>query len=145
MVDQGLKLYLKEVVFHINEYKLELDDLSQVTTLNNRDHRAAVRLLQLLTEVSIGLAKHWVKSIQKESGSSAYQTFSILQGEGAISEEELVEWRKIIGLRNSLVHDYLNIDKSIIQLIIKNEKYQTLVLFCQAAINSLQKTPPNPK
>mgnify|MGYP000367811643 CR=1 FL=1 len=41
MVDQGVKLYLKEVMLHINEYKLELDELSQVTTLNNRDHRAA--------------------------------------------------------------------------------------------------------
>jgi len=95
-------------------------------------------LLQLLAEVSIGLAKHWLKSFQKESGSNAYQTFVGLHHINVITENDLVEWRKIIGLRNSLVHDYLNIDKSIIKLIIKDEKYQTLLLFCQTAINALK-------
>jgi uncharacterized protein YutE (UPF0331/DUF86 family) len=139
MVDQGLQLYLKEVVFHLNEYEFELHELSQVVIFNNRDYRATERLLQLLTEVSIGLAKHWLKSIKKESGSNAYQTFVALQNVGAISEIELVEWRKIIGLRNSLVHDYLNVDKSIIKIIVKNKKYQTLVLFCEKAVNALQR------
>jgi uncharacterized protein YutE (UPF0331/DUF86 family) len=139
MVDQGLQLYLKEVVFHLNEYEFELHELSQVVILNNRDYRATERLLQLLTEVSIGLAKHWLKSIKKESGSNAYQTFVALQNVGAISEIELVEWRKIIGLRNSLVHDYLNVDKSIIKTIVKNEKYQTLVSFCEKAVDALQR------
>jgi len=30
MEDQCLQLYLKEVIFHINEYELELNELSQV-------------------------------------------------------------------------------------------------------------------
>jgi uncharacterized protein YutE (UPF0331/DUF86 family) len=138
MVEHGLQLYLKEVIIHINEYGLELDELSQLTTLNNRDYRAAERLLQLLTEVSIGLAKHWLKSLQKESGSNAYQTFVGLQNSSVITEEALIEWRKTIGLRNSLVHDYLNIDKSIIKLIIKSEKHKALLLFCQRAIDALK-------
>jgi len=138
VVDHGLQLYLKEVIIHIKEYELELDELSQLTALNNRDYRAAERLLQLLAEVSIGLAKHWLKSFQKESGINAYQTFVGLHHINVITENDLVEWRKIIGLRNSLVHDYLNIDKSIIKLIIKDEKYQTLLLFCQTAINALK-------
>jgi len=138
VVEHGLKLYLKEVIIHINEYKFELNELSQLIVLNNRDYRAAERLLQLLTEVSIGLSKHWLKTIKKESGSNAYQTFVALQDLGILTEKELVEWRKIIGLRNSLVHDYLNVDKSIIKLIIREKKYQTLLLFCQLAINALQ-------
>jgi uncharacterized protein YutE (UPF0331/DUF86 family) len=139
MVDKGLQLYLKEVVFHLNEYEFELHELSQVVILNNRDYRATERLLQLITEVSIGLAKHWLKSIKKESGSNAYQTFVALQNVGVISEIELIEWRKIIGLRNSLVHGYLNVDKSMIKMIVKNEKYQTLVLFCEKAVDALQR------
>ena len=140
MADQGLQLYLKEVTSHINEYECELDELSQLTALNNRDYRAAERLLQLITEVSIGLAKHWLKSVKKESGSNAYQTFVALQDLGVLTEKELVEWRKIIGLRNSLVHDYLNVDKSIIKLIVREEKYQTLLAFCQSAIKALQES-----
>lgn len=109
-----------------------------VVNINNRDYRAAERLLQLLTEVSIGLAKHWLKSEQKESGINAYQTFVGLQNINIITEHDLAEWRKIIGLRNSLVHDYLNIDKSIIKLIIKSAKHRKLLSFCQTAINALQ-------
>ncbi|TYK65335.1 type VII toxin-antitoxin system HepT family RNase toxin [Colwellia echini] len=138
MVDQGLKLYLKEVRIHINEYELELKELSELNVLNSRDYRASERLLQLLTEVSIGLAKHWLKSIKKESGTSAYQTFAALENLNVICDKELTEWRKIIGLRNSLVHDYLNVDKSIIKLIIKEEKYQSILLFCHLAIKALE-------
>ncbi len=139
MIDHGIQLYLKEVIIHIEEYGAELDELSELSALNNRDYRAAERLLQLLTEVSIGLAKHWLKSMQKESGINAYQTFVGLRNINVITDSDLVEWRKIIGLRNSLVHDYLNIDKSIIKIIIKNAKHRTLLLFCQTAIDALQK------
>jgi len=95
--------------------------------------------LQLLTEVSIGLAKHWLKSIKKESGSNAYQTFVALQDIGTISEIELIEWRKIIGLSYSLVHGYLNADKSIIKTIVKNEKFQTLVSFSEKVMDAIQR------
>jgi len=138
LIEQGLQLYINEVASHVNEYEIELDELHNLSTLNSRDYRAAERLLQLLTEVSIGLAKHWLKLLNKESGGNAYQTFVGLHNFNVISEEELVEWRKFIGLRNSLVHDYLNVDKSIIKLIVKNENYKTLVLFCHQAIRGLQ-------
>jgi hypothetical protein len=46
MADHGLQFYLKEVISHINEYKCELDELTQLTTLNNRDHGAYEPLFQ---------------------------------------------------------------------------------------------------
>jgi len=77
------------VIFHLSQYELELNELSQVDVLNSRGYRATERLLQLLSEVSIGLAKYWLKSIKKESGSNAYQIFVSLQYIGTISEIEL--------------------------------------------------------
>ena len=49
MTDTGITLYLSEVTRHIDEYMQELDELSQIDSLNSRDYRAAERLLQLMT------------------------------------------------------------------------------------------------
>ena len=43
---------------------------------------------------------------------------AILAQRGELSPDTLSGWRKIIGLRNALVHDYLNIDPEIIRSMI---------------------------
>jgi uncharacterized protein YutE (UPF0331/DUF86 family) len=64
----------------------------------------------------------------------AYQTFSGLKEQGMITSEELSEWKKIIGLRNGLVHDYLKIDLLIIEQIIKDADCNRLNEFSDKAI-----------
>ncbi|MGO2374494.1 DUF86 domain-containing protein [Pseudoalteromonas sp. KG3] len=139
MTDIGISLYISEVTRHIEEYMQELDELSQVEQLNSRDYRAAERLLQLMTEVCIGLSKHWLKKYKSSTSSNAYQTFSELTQLGILTDEELLSWRKIIGLRNALVHDYLNIDQEIVKTIIKKQHYITMHAFSLKAITALAK------
>ncbi|MBE0459294.1 MAG: type VII toxin-antitoxin system HepT family RNase toxin [Pseudoalteromonas prydzensis] len=139
MTDIGISLYISEVTRHIEEYMQELDELSQVEQLNSRDYRAAERLLQLMTEVCIGLSKHWLKKYKSSTSSNAYQTFSELTQLGILTDEELLSWRKIIGLRNALVHDYLNIDQEIVTTIIKKQHYITMHAFSLKAITALAK------
>jgi len=55
-----------------------LNDVSQVDVLNSKDYRPTERLLQLYTEVLIGLAKHWLKSVKKEPSINVYQTLLFL-------------------------------------------------------------------
>jgi len=136
--DQGLDLYLSEVRQHIDEYTTALDELHKLNNINGFNYLAAERLLQLLTEVAIGLGKHWLKSTGKGTSSNAYKTFSALEEQNLITQAELLEWKKIIGLRNSLVHDYLEIDKAIVRAVVKEKKYQSLLLFCNGAIKALQ-------
>ena len=64
------------------------------------------------------MAKHWAKGLAGHSPQDAYQAFEILVQRGAQPAEGLTGWRKIIGLRNALVHDYLNIDPEIIRSVI---------------------------
>jgi uncharacterized protein YutE (UPF0331/DUF86 family) len=137
-VDEGLSLYLIEVKNHLNEYRQELDELALLPTITGRDYRAAERLLQLVTEVSIGLAKHWLKSCHKTSGANAYQTFVGLNSMNLLTDEQLKEWRKIIGLRNTIVHDYLSVDQSIVKFVIKEQKYHSLFDFCELAISNIK-------
>lgn len=136
MNEQGLALYLAEARKHSARYLQELNELRDDLENNNfkrRDYRALERLLQVFTELCIGLSKHWVKSLQSQSAIDAYQSFMALRENGEISNDELVRWRKIIGMRNGLVHDYLNIDLVIIEDVLRQGHYLELDKFsCKA-------------
>jgi len=139
--ENGLQLYLTEAANHVQEYCQQLDELRAELAqgeLRRRDYLAIERLLQLLTELSIGLAKHCLKRYQQQASVDAYQTFSKLQQHGMITTAELTEWRQIIGMRNALVHDYLNIDVNIVRLIVAQGRYNTLADFCDKAIKLLK-------
>lgn len=140
----GFQLYLAEAALHKNDYCQQLDELRAemaCTELRRRDYLAIERLLQILTELSIGLAKHCLKHYQLHAAPDAYQTFSQLQQQGFISADELSQWRQIIGMRNGLVHDYLNIDINIIRSVVANGHYQALAAFCDKAIDFLAGKP----
>ncbi|KAB2823180.1 MULTISPECIES: type VII toxin-antitoxin system HepT family RNase toxin [Aliivibrio] len=139
-MNKGLELYLAEVESHKAKYLKELNelrfDLNQ-STLKSRDYLAAERLLQVFTEMCIGLSKHMVKKIQNKSPTEAYQSFSLLKEHGLISSDELRTWKQIIGMRNGLVHDYLNIDLLIVEDILREGHYQALADFTEKAITFL--------
>lgn len=141
MKHEGLQLYLAEVVKQKKRYLMELDELRDDLLADNfksRDYLATERLLQVFTELCIGLAKHCLKKVQGHSAADAYQTFSLLKEHGIISSEELMQWKKIIGMRNGLVHDYLNIDLLIIEHIVKQKQYSQLDEFSSKAVDILQ-------
>jgi len=146
MKNDGLTLYLLEVKKHKKNYLIELDALRNDLLTDNfkkRDYLATERLLQIFTELCIGLAKHCLKNIQGSSVSDAYQTFSQLKEQGFIKSAELVQWRKIIGMRNGLVHDYLNIDLLIIEHILREHQYRELDEFSDKVISKLEKITDN--
>ncbi len=144
MTDEGLQEYLNSIRAYLSTYCQELDDLNlilQTRETTQHEYRSAERLLQLITEISIGLVKHWVKSIHKSAPSSAYQNFHLLLKSHKITQVQYERWQKIIGMRNALVHDYLNIDETLILDIVKNKKYLFILEFSEQAIQALwQKT-----
>lgn len=140
MDNEGLQLYLLEAQNHKARYFHELEELRADLLDDNfksRDYRAAERLLQVFTELCIGLSKHWVKSLQGHSASDAYQSFRLLKEHGKMTSQELITWKKIIGMRNGLVHDYLNVDPMIVENIIREQYYTELDHFVDKAIEAL--------
>ncbi len=118
----------------------ELEGLHQISServLSRYEYRAAERTLQILIEACIGIAKHWNKSLFGASPADAYAAFQRLK-EQQVPEVIATEWRPIIGMRNALVHDYLNIDQSTVEFIIKQKKYVDLKIFADAGLNALE-------
>lgn len=141
---QGLTHYLAEVTKQKQRYLDELEQLRVDFTsgdFRSRDYLATERLLQVLTELSIGLAKHCCKRFTGQSAADAYQTFSNLTEHGFLTIVELAEWKKIIGFRNGLVHDYLNIDLLIVANILSKAHYLRVAQFCDKAIELLASDP----
>ena len=134
--------YISSIRQNCKQYQQELNELHAILTSRNLsrfEYRAAERSLQVSIEVCIGVAKHWCKQLKQLSPSDAYQAFEALSQNGVFSNEELVNWRKIIGLRNALVHDYLNIDPEIIRSVISERYYQPLFEFIEMGLQALEK------
>lgn len=133
-------MYINSMKINTERYKQELDEIQSILNirnLSNLEYRAAERSLQVSIEACIGIAKHWSKQKTGSRSIDAYQSFEQLSQAGEVSLDELKNWRKVIGLRNALVHDYLNIDPEIVRSIIKNHYYQQLFDFITLGLNAL--------
>ncbi len=134
--------YTLSMLAHVNGLEFELNELHAITIerkLNQFEYRAAERTLQIVIEASIGISKHWCKQLQGTAPASAYQAFDNLESMGIVSVK-LTNWKQIIGLRNALVHDYLNIDPTIIEQLIKDKNYLSVIAFSRLGLKALSET-----
>ncbi|MGL5336731.1 MAG: type VII toxin-antitoxin system HepT family RNase toxin [Enterovibrio sp.] len=138
MADNG---YITALRLSLERYQMELLEIKTLLAqraLSNLEYRAAERTLQVSIEACIGVAKHWAKALAGHTPQDAYQAFEILVQRGALPSEQLVGWKKIIGLRNALVHDYLNIDPEIIRSVIAQGHSNQLFLFAKDGLKWLE-------
>lgn len=130
--------YIDAMREHLATLAEELEQLHQAARtpegLNALLYRAAERNLQLLTEACIGIAKQRLKSLGVVVPSDARQTFSKLKSLNHDSSG--TPWNKIIGLRNALVHDYLNLDAEIVEAIIRQRDYRSLLDFAEVQLRA---------
>lgn len=132
--------YIHALRLSLSRYQAELQQIRTLLAergLSNLEYRAAERSLQVSIEACIGVAKHWAKALAGHSPQDAYQAFEMLAQYGTVATESLTGWRKIIGLRNALVHDYLNIDPEIIRSVIAQGYSDQLFTFANAGLDWL--------
>ena len=83
----------------------------------------------MLTENAIGKAKLQIKQRQQAVPVSAFDAFAQLHREQLIDDEAMRNWTAAIGLRNRIVHEYLNVDMSVIETLVKERRYELQVAF----------------
>ncbi len=101
----------------------------QAATMLDADNRRRAHALQVLIENAIGKAKRKLKDIGVPVPVSAYDAFAALATHGLLPAQDLPQWNAIVGLRNRLVHDYMNVDITQVLALVEQQRERFVVEF----------------
>lgn len=128
-----LDLYHAETAHIAREQGALLDEarskLLAGESLSRLEQNGVLHALQVLIENAIGKSKQMLKAAGESVPVSAYDTFAALARRGGIREDELPAWNAVIGLRNRIVHDYMNIDMARVLELVRVGRHEFVTSF----------------
>jgi hypothetical protein len=83
---------------------------------------------------------YWKKVMRLELYHAEYVRIASLEQQGEISLQQLQQWNSTIGLRNRIVHDYMNIEMDLIYDLLTEDNPQFIANFLCKPIPSNQDT-----
>ena len=110
--------------------------LADGLALSPLEKSGVLHALQILIENAIGKAKQLIKAQGEPVPVSAYDAFAALARRGTIPQDQLPAWNAIIGLRNRIVHDYMNIDMQQIQELVAMGRHEFVTVFLLEPIST---------
>ena len=126
-------LYHLETLRIATEQTALLDEAAQRIKsgppLSALEQSGLLHALQVLIENAIGKAKQMLKAAGQPVPVSAYDAFSALSRRGEITVEQITEWNAVVGLRNRIVHDYMNVDMNRVQAWVVDGRYRFVTEF----------------
>ena len=99
---------------------LQTYNLEEFTAAPER-YGSAERFLHLAIEAVLDLGNHTIAGLQLGEVNSYSDIPQLLFEAGYIDAELKEKWTRMIGFRNVLVHDYLNVDRGIVYDILQND------------------------
>lgn len=113
-----------------------LDEMSDKSSWSKIEIRAVKNSMQVIIENSIGKAKRTLKQyncpIIPQRGSDA---FEFMYETGLIDDDTYATMKSAIGLRNAMIHDYMNFNDSILFNVVKGKKYLSIINFLEEDVN----------
>jgi uncharacterized protein YutE (UPF0331/DUF86 family) len=103
--------------------------LSNKQNLSPLEQNGVLHALQVLIENAIGKAKQLLKARNQPVPVSGYDAFKALAAHNLIATADLPEWNAAIGLRNRIVHDYMNIDMAQVLNLVTTDKAEFIIRF----------------
>ena len=124
--EQALLRHQRRMLRILDEYSRENTD-----TWTERDFLAIQRALQVYIGSFIGMARYFVQQKYNLSVGQSSEALDELKSRGDLTVQQHEELLKIVGFRNVLVHDYLEINDGIVQAVVTKKHYaimESLVL-----------------
>jgi uncharacterized protein YutE (UPF0331/DUF86 family) len=135
-----LDLYQEECNRTANQQVAVLAEVKQRiasgVALSLLEQGGTLHALQVLIENAIGKSKHWLKAAGIAVPVSAYDSFASLQRMGVLGADDLNRWNAVIGLRNRIVHNYLNIDMQLVYHLVQQDKHLFIADFLRRQIET---------
>lgn len=136
-----LELYHAETVQTAKEQSAALDEardkLISGILLSRLEENGVLHAYQVLIENAIGKAKQLLKAENEPVPVSAYDAFVSLVRIKKVSSEDLTAWNATIGLRNRIVHEYMNIDINIVLELVRDQRHQFVIDFLLTPIDKI--------
>ncbi len=134
-----LDLYQAETAQIAKEQSSLLDEARQQLQKGGRlsrlEENGVLHALQILVENAIGKAKQILKANDEPVPVSAYDALAALARIEVINAEDLPAWNAVIGLRNRIVHEYMNIDVSRVLEFVQVDQHRFVVEFLLTSIS----------
>jgi len=116
--EQALLRHQRRMLRILDEYSRENTD-----TWTERDFLAIQRALQVFIESFIGMARYFVQQKYNLSVGQSREALDELKSRGDLTVQQHEALLKIVGFRNVLVHDYLDINDGIVQALVTKKHY----------------------
>jgi len=122
--EQALFRHQRDMLEMLNQYSQQ--DPKRWT---RHDLFAIQRVLQIYIESFIGMARYVVQQKYQLTVSQSREAIDQLKNRTDLTLEQHKQLLKIIGFRNILVHDYLDINNAIVEAIVHKQQYLLLNSF----------------
>ncbi len=137
-----LDLYQAETAQIASEHSSLLDEarqqLSAGGTLSRLEQNGVLHALQVLIENAIGKARQILKAKGEPVPVSAYDALAALARLRVIAEADLQAWNAAIGLRNRIVHEYMNLDIERVLELVRADQHRFVTKFLLAPVDISQ-------
>jgi uncharacterized protein YutE (UPF0331/DUF86 family) len=104
----------------------ELSEQLRQRPLSFNERSATERSLQVLVEIAIGCSKHYLKlrdkPIPAEARAAVERVYELL----ALTTPDIAIMRGAVGMRNAIIHDYLNLDWQRVEPVVKEQRYREI-------------------
>lgn len=122
------EFYERELLGNARRMKRILDGFQDSSeSFSETDSLAIQRALQILVESVIGMSRYVAETALGIRVAKSRESLDELRRMGVLDHEVHARLLRIVGFRNILVHDYLNIDDAVVSAIVRKREYAFLL------------------